>query len=173
MGQSTKNLLKERPTPQKTLCIILKENKILLGMKKRGFGVGKYNGFGGGLKDSETLENAAIRELREESGLIASERDLNKVGELDFYFPHKPEFNQTVHVYLVNNYSSEPTETEEMKFQFFSVDKIPYKKMWDDDKYWLPLILKGKKLRARFVFKEQSGENIVDYKHIKTILNFN
>jgi hypothetical protein len=30
-----------------TLCIPIKNNKVLLGMKKRGFGVGRWNGFGG------------------------------------------------------------------------------------------------------------------------------
>ena len=34
-----------------TLCILKKENQILLAMKKRGFGTGKYNGVG------EKIEN--------------------------------------------------------------------------------------------------------------------
>lgn len=31
-------------------------------------------------------------------------------------------------------------------------DNIPYDKMFPDDKYWLPLILEGKKIRAYFEF---------------------
>ena len=38
-----------------------KENKILLGMKKRGFGVGRWNGFAGKLKDGESIEDATKR----------------------------------------------------------------------------------------------------------------
>ena len=30
-----------------TLCILRKDNQILLALKKRGFGTGKYNGVGG------------------------------------------------------------------------------------------------------------------------------
>jgi len=33
-------------------------------------------------------------------------------------------------------------ETEEMKPEWFSIDEIPYDKMWDDDSYWMPRILK-------------------------------
>eukprot|EP00056_Hartaetosiga_gracilis_P017259 m.6783 g.6783 ORF g.6783 m.6783 type:complete len:151 (-) comp5533_c0_seq1:454-906(-) len=39
--------------------------RILLGMKKRGFGKGKFNGFGGKLEKGETVEEAAVRELQE------------------------------------------------------------------------------------------------------------
>ena len=37
-------------------------------MKKRGFGVGKWNGFGGKLHANETMVECAARELHEESG---------------------------------------------------------------------------------------------------------
>jgi hypothetical protein len=30
-----------------TLCIVHQNDKVLLGMKKRGFGMGRWNGFGG------------------------------------------------------------------------------------------------------------------------------
>ncbi len=173
MGQNVLYLLKEKPKPQKTLAVIVKDGKILLGMKKRGFGAGKYNGFGGGVESGETLQEATIRELNEECGLNCDASDIKKVGEFDFYFPHKLEFNQTVHAYLIGTFTGEPKETEEMAFCWFNLDEIPYLNMWDDDKYWLPLILRGKKLRAKFVFKQENGENIVSYKHIKTIPSFN
>ena len=51
-----------------TLCIIHQHPRVLLGMKKRGFGVGRWNGFGGKVQREETIEDAAKRELREEAG---------------------------------------------------------------------------------------------------------
>ena len=34
-----------------TLCLLMRDNEILLAMKKRGFGVGKWNGVGGKVKN--------------------------------------------------------------------------------------------------------------------------
>lgn len=42
--------------------------RVLLGMKKRGPGTGKWNGFGGKLHANETMVECAARELHEESG---------------------------------------------------------------------------------------------------------
>lgn len=158
-----------RPTTQATLCIPLKGDEVLLGMKKRGFGVGKYNSFGGKVKLGETIEEAALRELQEESGISSQLEHLTKVAEIDFYFPHKPEYDQTVHIYTVSTFSGEPQETEEMAFRWFNRNDIPYHQMWDDDKYWLPLVLEGKCLRGTVVFKDVNGENLVDDKEIGVI----
>ena len=38
-----------------------------------------------------------------------------------------------------------------MKPEWFSVDSLPYDAMWQDDPYWLPLVLDGKKIKASFV----------------------
>lgn len=158
-----------RPKNQATLCIPFNGARILLGMKKRGFGVGKYNGFGGKLKPGETIEEATLREFQEESGLCSKQEDLKKMAEIDFYFPYKPEWDQTVHVYTISTFFGEPQETEEMAFQWFNRNNIPYHRMWDDDKYWLPLVLEGKRLRGKVVFKEENGENLVEYKEINVV----
>jgi len=44
----------------------LPKSRILLGMKKRGFGEGNYNGFGGKVEKGESVREGAIRELEEE-----------------------------------------------------------------------------------------------------------
>ena len=41
-----------------TLCLIYQHPKLLLGMKKRGFGAGRWNGFGGKLHENESIEEA-------------------------------------------------------------------------------------------------------------------
>jgi len=51
---------------QATLCYIFRDDEILLGLKKRGFGNNKYNGFGGKVKPAENIKESAVRELKEE-----------------------------------------------------------------------------------------------------------
>ena len=45
-------------------------------MKKRGFGAGRWNGFGGKVAPAETIEDAARRELLEEAGVLGNFSDM-------------------------------------------------------------------------------------------------
>ena len=44
-----------------TLLFVLEPTRMLLGLKKRGFAVGRWNGFGGKVQPNETIEEAAKR----------------------------------------------------------------------------------------------------------------
>ena len=133
-----------------TLCIIHQHPRVLLGMKKRGFGEGKWNGFGGKVMSGETIEEAARREIREEAGMEVDM--LEKVGIIDFEFKGDPEILE-VHLFRSTSFSGNPVETEEMKPQWFDVDKIPFENMWPDDQYWFPFFLAGKKFKGKFLFQ--------------------
>jgi 8-oxo-dGTP diphosphatase len=130
--------------------------EVLLGLKKTGFGAGKYAGFGGKVESGETVESAAIRELEEETGIKISIDDLCPVGRLTFLFPSEPAWSQLVHVFLVKAWTGDPLESDEMKPTWCFIDEIPFESMWDDASYWLPLALKGKKIEARFVYKDDN-----------------
>ena len=143
---------------QATLVLLFKDNQILLAMKKRGFGKGKWNGVGGKLKEGETIEDAAKRETQEEIGVSIS--TLTKVCDLSFYFSNKSDWNQEVTVYKVDEWLEEPKESEEMAPKWFSFEEIPYDSMWWDDRYWLPMVIQGKKVKADFLFGED--EKIAD-----------
>lgn len=69
-----------------TLAFLLKEGEICLALKKRGFGEGNWNGFGGKLEGDESVSFASVREIQEESGVLVNENDLNKVAIVDFFF---------------------------------------------------------------------------------------
>ena len=65
-----------------TLVFLRDATRVLLGMKKRGFGVGKWNGFGGKVEPGETVVEAAAREVTEECGYSVKTEDLGCVSTL-------------------------------------------------------------------------------------------
>ena len=144
---------------QATLCLLIKNDQVLLAMKKRGFGVGRWNGTGGKVKDGEEIVDAAIRETKEEVGVDI--KNPEKVGLFHFTFEGKPEWNQDVTVFLAKEWQGEPTESEEMAPRWFAFEEIPYDKMWSDDIHWVPLVLQGKKLEADFLFGE--GDRLLSH----------
>lgn len=118
-------------------------------MKKRGFATGKWNGFGGKV-EAETIEENVKRETKEECGIEI--KDIEKVGLMDFEFKDNPEVVQ-VHIFRTENFSGDPIETDEMRPQWFHVDEIPFKEMWADDPFWIPLLLQGKKFKGKFLYE--------------------
>ena len=137
-----------------TLCLLKKDNKILLAMKKRGFGEGKYNGVGGKIEKGETPEQAMIRETEEEISVTPTKYE--KVGTIEFDEFYKGNKEKVVfYLYLADEWKGEPSESEEMKPEWFDINSIPYDKMFPDDKYWLPHVLEGKKINAYFEFDEE------------------
>ena len=139
------------PTPKVlTLCFVQDGGRILLGKKKRGFGVGKWNGFGGKVEEGESVQDAARRELREESGLEAQE--LEKCGRLEFDY-QDGSTPLDVHFFRVTSFTGEPQETEEMQPQWFYADEIPFADMWPDDVHWMPLFFLKKKFEGKFLFE--------------------
>ena len=134
---------------QLTLLFLVKDDLVLLAMKKRGFGAGRWNGVGGKLDTGETIEQALVRECQEEVGVTPIKFD--KHAEIIFDEQHQGEREfMHVHVYLGHEWEGEPAETEEMAPKWFKQDELPFNDMWPDDPYWLPQILAGKKLKATF-----------------------
>uniref|UniRef100_A0A2K5ELW0 Oxidized purine nucleoside triphosphate hydrolase n=1 Tax=Aotus nancymaae TaxID=37293 RepID=A0A2K5ELW0_AOTNA len=134
-----------------TLVLVLQPQRVLLGMKKRGFGAGHWNGFGGKVQEGETIEEGAKRELQEESGLTVDV--LHKfVGEPAL---------MDVHVFCTDSVQGTPVESNKMRPHWFQLDQIPFKDMWPDDNYWFPLLLQKKKFHGYFKFQGQ--DTILDY----------
>lgn len=148
---------------QVSLCFLIKEENgnitdVLLALKKKGFGLNKWNGVGGKPKteNGEDVLASAFREVEEE--ICVKIKNPEKVAILDFYFPEElrdKNWDQQVHTYFVREWEGEPIETEEMAPRWFKVGEIPFDNMWSDDRFWVPLVLAGKKVRATFHFDEK------------------
>ena len=141
-----------------TLVIIKRENEVLLGMKKRGLGVGKWNGFGGKLTAGETLKQCAARELNEECSLTVDEKDLQQTGILMFDFLGENLFIE-VNVFKASKFYGIPTESEEMAPKWFLTENVPFDKLWADDVLWYPLLFQNKLFYG--VFQFQGHDNMV------------
>lgn len=150
----------EQKMQNAVLCLLVRRGEVCLAMKKRGFGMGKWNGYGGKVQDGESLREAAAREVREESGVAIDPRDLIPCGDIEFYFRDHPEFNQCVYLFTAARWTGEPQETEEMKPQWFPIGELPFHAMWIGDVTWMPRVLRGKRVSGEFHYDE-SGEKII------------
>lgn len=143
-----------------TLCFLTEgepPRKVLLGFKKRGFGQGKYAGYGGKIEPGESPAQSAARELAEESGISIPPERLRMAGHLSFLFPAKAAWNQTVHIFQAPNPAAVPVETAEMTPTWFALSDIPWQAMWHDNRYWLPAVLEGESVNATFIFKPDNA----------------
>jgi 8-oxo-dGTP diphosphatase len=137
---------------QTTLALLIEDGHILLGLKKNGFGRGKYCGLGGKVEPGETIPAAAVREIREESGLEVEIENLLPRGAITFYFPQRPEWDLQTRLFMVSKWRGRPVETGEMQPAWFKTNKLPYDQMWEDARDWLPPVLAGNCIEASFTY---------------------
>ncbi|KAJ7057802.1 NUDIX hydrolase domain-like protein [Mycena amicta] len=144
------------PIRQYTNAFVIHGDKILLGFKKRGLGINKFNGFGGKVEPQESTREAALRELKEESGITAP---LELAGTLLFVVRGQKWAH--IDIFRADEYSGTVTESEEMRPEWFDKTRIPYDSMWDTDRYWLPLLLSNKHFAVRADFEQENTEKYV------------
>ncbi|MCA1753662.1 MAG: 8-oxo-dGTP diphosphatase [Spirochaeta sp.] len=148
-------------TDEAVLCFITVKDQILLIHKLRGLGAGKINGPGGRLEDGENYLDAAIRETEEEVGLTPHE--LTPITRLHFRFLDG--YNLRALVFRAYTYSGSLISTPEADPFWCSISDMPYDRMWEDDRHWLPRALSGEYLNTRFTF---DGDRMLD-KHISAV----
>ena len=128
-------MVKSAGTYERTTVVFpINERVVLLGMKKRGFGEGWWNGFGGKLKDGETYEVAAARETFEEARIRTN--SLLHIANLHFYF--NDVLGVVSKAYMTQDFTGDPEETAEMRPEYFDIDQLPFDEMWPADKLWVP-----------------------------------
>jgi len=138
------------PQQRATLLFVIEGGHVLLIHKKRGLGAGNINGPGGRLEPGETPLLAAVREVQEE--LCITPRDIERSGELFFQFVDGLSIHCTV--FRAAARDGDPQETDEAVPLWTDLDKIPYNRMWADDRYWIPLMLARTPFTGWFLFDE-------------------
>lgn len=151
-----------------TLLLIIKDDRILLARKKRGFGEGMLNGVGGKQEIGETIEETMIRETQEEIGVVP--KDFFKMAIIDFdeYVKGK-RTNVSMHIFLAKDFDGEISESDEMNPEWHDLKNIPFNQMFADDNFWLPEILKGNKVIGNFVYDEDFNILSKDLKIVETL----
>jgi len=143
------------PAVRATLLFVIQDGRILLIHKKRGFGQGKINGPGGKIEPGETPLECAVRETREELGILADR--IEKAGELHFQFVDGHSIHG--HVFTAAGYKGVPVETDEAVPLWCSIDDLPFEHMWEDDPTWFPHMLEGRRFCGRYIF---DGDRMLD-----------
>lgn len=138
---------------QATLVLPIRGSEVLLAMKKRGFGDGRWNGMGGKVRPGETVVQAAVRETQEEVGITPTLTE--PIGEITFHNSSKGDW--VVHVFRCERWVGEPRETDEMLPRWFPTSTLPLDAMWPADRHWMPTAFRGKRFRARVWFGEQDN----------------
>ena len=117
--------------PHSVVLLFNEKNEILL---EERLDDGYFDFPGGGIELGETAEEAASRELFEETGLVADELEFFKLytGEITHYiYVNGDEIYGVDSVFICKNYHGELTpQADEVKaLRFYPLDKIP-EKMW-------------------------------------------
>lgn len=142
-----------------TICVVRKGDKLLLKLATRGISIGRWNFPGGKVEGRETPEECAIREVLEETGLRAN--SITYHGKLDFFFENNPQKNWSVHIFSTDDFEgTQLGSTEEGTLKWFSASELPEDKMWPADKFWIPMVLAGKKIFGEVHFNGDGTEYI-------------
>src|SRR5262249_48380495 len=58
-------------------------------------------------------------------------------------------------------FAGTPRSTVEGKVRWFSLDEIPFARMWDDDRYWIGFVLGGSTFNADFYYSRDNSKVIL------------
>lgn len=124
-----RKIVGHRPLLQVGASVIVEDedNRILLQLRRDNYCWGYP---GGSVELDEEVENAAKRELFEETGLIAHDLELFGVfsgKDLHYIYPNGDEVSNIDIVFLCKHYSGTltPQKDEVDDLQFFSIETIP------------------------------------------------
>ncbi|MDE0451474.1 MAG: 8-oxo-dGTP diphosphatase [Gammaproteobacteria bacterium] len=137
------------PGERATLVYLLHGDSVLLIRKLRGHGAGKINAPGGRVEAGESVEAAAIREVAEEVGVRVQALELRALLRYD-----DPAEGLAMEgfAFVSSEFDGTPALTAEADPFWCRIDEVPYDEMWENDRIWLPTVLRGERIRADFRF---------------------
>jgi 8-oxo-dGTP pyrophosphatase MutT (NUDIX family) len=144
-------------TTHAVLCYIRDNGRVLLQIKAPDrFGGGLWNAPGGKMLDGESPEDAARREVMEETGLSVD--DLTDHGTITFFIDGTEGPDIIVRVFTSQHFTGDIVANDEGPLEWFDESSMPYGEMWEDDLLWVPHVLAGRRVRGRFRFTGGYGK---------------
>ena len=150
------------------LCqtLIVRKGRILLGTWKKGPFAGRITGLLGKTKfDDQTPEQVAQRQCLElaevcvDPNLVSRralfaflEKDADHPSAKDMgsaYVEHQLIYNADLAEFIGGIELGKPQETDDFKPKWYSIDKLPFKDMPEDDEWWYPRVLQNKECSKR------------------------
>lgn len=125
--------------------------QVLLGLKRTGFGAGRVVALGGKIDGRETAREAAVREVEEESGIALVPTEVHAAGTITWRFPAQPAWNMAASLFTAEAGRAVAVSCEEIEPRWYGVGAIPWQDMWQDAPHWVPTVLAGRPVHARFV----------------------
>ncbi len=143
-----------------TLCYVKKDGKTLMlyrNKKKNDYHEGKWNGLGGKFEQGETPEECAIREVKEESGLLATSLKLK--GFITFpMFDGKDDWY--VFLFVIDEFQGDLIESPEGELKWIPDEDLLKLNLWEGDRIFIPWLLGEKFFSAKFTYNDGT---FVDY----------
>ena len=136
-----------------TLCYIQKDGKTLMlyrNKKENDYHEGKWNGLGGKFEPGESPEECAVREIKEESGLIV--KSIKMKGFITFpMFDGKEDWY--VFAFVIDEYEGELIDSPEGQLEWIPNDKLKDLNLWDGDQIFIPWLFQEKFFSAKFNYE--------------------
>ena len=147
---------------------LIKDNKMLFLVRKKENDTfhkqGMYLPMGGKVELGEGIEEAAIREVKEESGITVHSVTLN--GILYIRSQNTGEYDLIIFNFVSSDFTGEPVTGNEGSFAWIEKDNLDEARLYEGDKIYLELMKKHNFFVMELLYK---GFDLVDHKILTAI----
>lgn len=148
----------------RTVLIYLKvENKILMllrNKKENDYNANKWIGVGGKVQEHESVYQALIREVKEETNLQLI--DAKYIGLIDFI---DNDYYEEMYLFTSSSFSGLLKECDEGTLSFIDADKIDSLDLWEGDRIFLPFVIREEEFK-KLTLTYDNGK-LISYNLIK------
>lgn len=146
-----------------TLCYIENENKYLMlhrNKKEGDINLGKWIGVGGKLEIDEKPLQGIIREIKEETGFLVDEKDIEYRGIV--IFKYNDEEDLFMYLYTCNKFSGKMIECSEGDLKWVDKKDLFFLNLWEGDKIFLKILDETKKFF--YLTLKYENDNLISHK---------